>query len=298
MTFCKATIETTDRSDTVILDGHNLNVSTLMDLSEGGHLIELDKIGYEQMTKSRNVVEQSLQSEKPIYGLTTGLGAKVSEKLEASQLEEFSRQTLRGRAHAIGEPLPVRVVRAAMIIRLNSLLKGMSGASPAIADHLLLCIEKSLTPLVGGIGSIGASDLCLGATMGLSLIGEGFMVNGRGAVMPSSDAMSAHALRQSVSSLKHAQTAGAMTMEAFRSNLSPLGTFALTANPQPGQLEVASQLRKLLGGSGLWEQNMARKLQDPLSIRNIVQVHGAMESSIQFAKEIIEVEINASSDNL
>ncbi|NKB62812.1 MAG: phenylalanine and histidine ammonia-lyase [Gammaproteobacteria bacterium] len=325
MTPCADIVDESKSSSIVTLTGHDLSIDELMGLAGGKHRIKLEKTSFARLQKSRAVVETMLQSQEPVYGLTTGLGAKVSQKLDISQLEAFSFQTLRGRAHAIGEALPVESVRAAMVVRLNTLLKGMSGASPAVATHLLACLEKRITPVVGRIGSIGASDLCLGATLGLSLVGEGFMLTEQGAVLPSNEVMktvglkplalapgdglalasnstfsgavSAQALHRSILSLKNAQIASAMTMEAFRANPPPLAPFALTANPQSGQMQVAKELRKLLKGSRLWNAQIPRKLQDPLSIRNIVQVHGAMASAVNFSRDIIEIEINASSDN-
>lgn len=88
-----------------------------------------------------------------------------------------------------------------------------------------------------------------------------------------------------------------MTLEAFEANVSPLDPTALMANPQSGQVRAAEQLRGLLLGSDLCIEGKARKLQDPLSIRNIVQVHGALMDALGFAIPVVEIEINASSDN-
>ena len=110
-------------------------------------------------------------------------------------------------------------------------------------------------------------------------------------------AAAAMGLYKTISCLDRVQIATAMTMEAFRANLSPLDSFAQTVNPQPGLAEAAEQLSDLLRGSVLFDPAKARRLQDPLSIRNAVQVHGALISALNFAIDTVEVEMNASSDN-
>ena len=46
-------------------------------------------------------------------------------------------------------------------------------ASPAVADGLAAMLNAGVHPVIPASGSIGASDLCLLAYMGLALIGEG-----------------------------------------------------------------------------------------------------------------------------
>lgn len=89
----------------------------------------------------------------------------------------------------------------------------------------------------------------------------------------------------------------ALSLEGFRANLSALDPKLLALRPQAGQAQVVSALSALLAGSPLYEDGAARRLQDPLSIRNIPQVHGAAWAAADAAKSAIEDEISGASDN-
>lgn len=277
------------------------------------------------MKRSRDIVLQALKKGEKVYGLTTGLGARSDTALEASDIENFSMQTLRGRAQSIGSPLPVEMVRGAMLVRLNTLVIGGAGADPEMADCLLACLEKNVTPVVADIGSTGVADLCWGATMGLALAGEGQMIDQNGKVTEAINALgeanidplvpgpkdglciASHsgfvgamlALNTQASSvlLDAVQSTTAMTMEAMRANLTPLEPIAVALHPQQQQSEAASTLRQLLTGSKLFVAGESVRLQDPLSIRNAVHVHAAALAAIDSAKVISTAEVNSVTDN-
>jgi histidine ammonia-lyase len=125
------------------------------------------------MAAAREVVESYLADGRPAYGLTTGLGARVVERVPAETLAEFSRLTVLGRANAVGPPLPAELVRAALVVRANGLAHGGSGARPELAEALVALLERGVHPTVPSVGSIGAGDICLLAHVGLVLLGEG-----------------------------------------------------------------------------------------------------------------------------
>jgi len=308
----------------VILNGNSLSPQQLTEIASGEQ-VAVDPQAMALVVSARQVVMRALERGDKVYGLTTGLGSRVSETLSADALREFSYQTLRGRAHAIGAPLPVTMVRAAMAVRLNTFLKGAAGVDPPIVQHFVDCLNIGITPVVGDIGSIGASDLCIAATMGLSLVGEGLMTDSAGQVAASDQVMAAAGLRppalgpkdglalanhSSFSAaamalnviaadnlLQAVQGATAISMEAFVANLSPLDPLADHYRPQPGQQQAAEQLRYWLQGSWINDPANARRLQDPLSIRNVAQVHGAALAALSFAREAAAAEINGASDN-
>ena len=310
----------------VTLDGSNLSIDVLLALARcDDGAIRIADDGRLRMTRSREVVEEMLDSQEPVYGLTTGLGAKVTQKLTSEELVEFSYQTIRGRAHSLGKPLSKWQVRAAMIVRLNTLLLGSAGASPAVADFIVTILNNNIYPVIGNIGSIGASDLCWGATMGLAFIGEGEFSDQSGnrrsaaamleqlrmapLILKPKDglalanhssfsaALSAIAISQAASLLNSIQSATALTMEAYRANLSPLDATVQSIAPQSGPVHAADRLRWLLEGSRLFVAGQPRKIQDPLSIRNAVQVHGAAYMALEFAQKIVDCEINSCTDN-
>ena len=307
------------------LDGTSLTLAALSQAASEALPVELAPAGLAAMAQSHALVAQVIRDRVPVYGVTTGLGARAAEVLSAEALAEFSPQTLRGRAHAIGPEEDPRIIRAGLIVRLNTMLKGHSAARPEAAQHIAACLNAGLTPVVGQTGSIGAADLVLNATAGLALIGEGRMRDAKGRIGPSADLMLAHGIeplklapRDGLALANHsgatggmaalavsgaacafeaAQTAAALSMEAFRANTGPLAPHVLMVKPYPGQLQAAEGLRRRLAGGRLFEPGQARRLQDPLSFRNIAQIHGTAGMALARAADCLELEINSASDN-
>ena len=143
------------------LDGKSLSCKALEDAALGIPQISLCPEGLKQMSASRLLVEKAIANKTPVYGVTTGLGAKAGEALSDDELAQFSLQALRGRAHATGPFFQREHVRAALLVRLNTLLIGASGARPEIADGLKTWLEADITPAVRSYGSIGTGDLVL-----------------------------------------------------------------------------------------------------------------------------------------
>lgn len=313
-----------DPDKLVTLTGKDLAPRQLDRIAKGEAKVALAPEVKAVLLRDRAVVDRHVEGGEPVYGLTTGLGSKSTEALPREELAAFSLQTLRGRAQALGDPLTVSMARAVLVARLNGLCVGGSGASLAVAESLLACLNKAVTPVIPQTGSVGASDLCVQAVMGLALTGEGgmFFEGDRlpamealeragieplklgpkdGLALCSSSAFSAGlaAMGQvsALRALRSTQVAAAMTMEGFRANASPLRVEALEARPQPGQIAAGEELRTLLNGSLLLEPGNARRLQDPLSIRCVAQTHGAVYATLDFLAATLDAELNGASDN-
>ena len=91
--------------------------------------------------------------------------------------------------------------------------------------------------------------------------------------------------------------ATALSFEGFRANLSPLDPRVQAARPAPGQNEIAARLTALLAGSALWQEGAARRVQDPLSLRCVSQIHGAALASLRTARDHVELELNSAADS-
>ncbi len=308
------------------LDGHSLTCTALEAAALGRPEITLSDEGLARMARSRTLINDVIAREVPVYGVTTGLGALAGTALGADELAHYSTQTIRGRAHATGALLPAAEVRAALLVRLNTLLLGASGAAPQIAQGLRSVLEAGLTPAVGEHGSIGAGDLILNATAALALIGEGHFLSEDGMVrLNAADALNAASLdpltcgpRDGLALANHAgfsagvcalgvagasrayeaaQTAATLSLEGFRANLSPYDERVIALKAQAGEAEATRGICQRLAGSALFNPGEARRLQDPLSLRNIPQVHGLAHSAIAQARNIVETELNGASDN-
>ncbi|MEM7523049.1 MAG: aromatic amino acid lyase [Pseudomonadota bacterium] len=316
----------------VILTGRDLTALVVEEIA-AGRPVALAPEGVARMAESRRIVDRAVDEGRRVYGLTTGLGAKATEALSAEELSSFAYATIRGRAHAVGADLPAETCRAALAIRLNTMMSGASGAQPALALLMERCLAAGVAPAIRAVGSIGAADLMQGGDFGLALIGEGRMhdagagaeADAPGGIRPAAEALADAGLaphrpgpkdglalvsHSSVSAARAAlgvaaaravyhrlQTSAALSMEGFRANLSPLDLDVLAIRPQPGQDDAAAELSGLLAGSALWSPGAARRLQDPLSIRNLPQGHGALLAALRSAETAVEAELNGASDN-
>jgi histidine ammonia-lyase len=277
-----------------------------------------------RMELSRQVADKALAEGRAVYGLTTGLGERSVHAISGDEVHAFSLRTIAGRAHAVGTPLDAATVRALMATRLNGLCAGGSGAAPGIAVALADILNAGLVPHIPETGSIGASDLCMMAHLGLAMVGEGaFMVDG--AVRPGDEALRAAglapvelglkdglaicnassysaglaglALQEAGELIAAAQSAAALSLTGFRATLTPFDPRMAVARPQPGQARAAEELMRLLAGSGLDQPGAARRLQDPLSLRCIAPIHGAVYAALDFARDALMPELNGAADN-
>lgn len=312
------------QSPPITLDGNGLTPAFLFAIANGAS-IRIAPAALTTMTNARKVIEQAIATNKPVYGVTTGLGPRVTQAMPSDSIDTFSLNTIRGRAHGVGTPLDEHWVRAGVAVRINTLLLGAAGARPALAEHLSACLNAGLTPIIPETGTIGVADLCWGGAMGLAMIGEGEMRLPDGSIANAKQAMASAGIspfqpqpREGLALVSHStltagmaalgwmelqrcfestQTSAALTMEGFRANLSPLDERVLALRPQPGQTEAAVGLRSRLQGSALMTPGEARRLQDPLSIRNVVQVHGAVQAMLDVSLTTLTAEINGASDN-
>ena len=306
------------------LTGENLTVDGIVAVARKNQAVSLDPKALARMAAARKVVDDYLAADRPVYGLNTGLGARVTHRLSQAELAAFSKRTVEGRANAVGPRLPQETVRAVMVVRLNVLLRGGAGASPAVAGAIADCLNAGLTPVMPSIGSIGAGDLCVLAHLGQALIGQGEM-DCDGERLNATEALARKGLEPLVLGPKDglalcnassfsagraalvladahqiaelSSIAAALSLEGFRANLSPIDPRVAAARPAPGQAQAAARLRHLLTGGSLQEPGAARRLQDPISLRSASQVIGSLLAAIDFLAAPLEAEINGSGDN-
>ena len=91
--------------------------------------------------------------------------------------------------------------------------------------------------------------------------------------------------------------AGALSLEAFRANLSPLDPRVGALRPAPGQMEASQRLLRLLAGSDLMDTKNARRVQDPLSFRCLAPVMGAAFDQLARADAAIDADLNGAGDS-
>ncbi len=308
----------------VVVDGRTLSYGDVVAVAHHGAQVALTDEVLPRLARERAVVDDVVDRQIPTYGLTTGLGARSSYALPRTELDAFSVRTVRGRANAVGDPLPTPVVRAALLARVNGLAGGGSGVRPEIVRLLVALLNARVHPVIPEVGSIGASDLCQMAHVGLVVIGEGSaeygdeVLHGATALRragltpaalgpkdghvlcsasPLAAGVGALALHEAGAVLTLAQAVTALTYEGFRANTSPLDARVLALRPAPGQSRAAAELLALLDGGELTDPRNARRVQDPVSLRCAAQMHGAGYAALDFADAALAPELNGCGDN-
>ncbi len=277
-----------------------------------------------RLRAARAVVLRALERGDSIYGLTTGLGAAVDTRLANDAIPAFQARAIRARAVGVGEPLKTEAVRALLFARLVSICHSASGLSPALAQTIAAMLNAGVHPVIRGIGSLGEADLSPLAQAFLPLIGAGEAEFG-GDILPGGEAMAAagialpelgpkdglallNANSQGVGlaalaadalskALQASVVAGALALEAFRANLSPLDRDLATMRGMPAHGTGVDWLRRLLAGSDLFETGTARRVQDPLSFRCLAPVAGHASRAVAAARAAVEAELASICDS-
>ncbi len=117
---------------------------------------------------------QNFSADKLIYGLNTGFGPMAQYKVRQENLLQLQYNLIRSHCSGSGKLLPAVLVKALMIARLTSLMKGYSGVHTETVELLAALINKNIIPCIYEHGGVGASgDLVQLSHLALALIGEG-----------------------------------------------------------------------------------------------------------------------------
>jgi len=96
--------------------------------------------------------------------------------------------------------------------------------------------------------------------------------------------------------LKNSEIVAAMTLEALNANMKAYDERVHKVRGYPGAITSAENIRKITAGSELLAQP-GKKVQDAYSLRSVAQVVGAARDSWEWAKRMIEIELNGAADN-
>jgi histidine ammonia-lyase len=311
---------------TVYLDGETLTLTEVYMVAYHQVKVEVASDSWSKVLASRGVIERILRSGETVYGVNTGFGSLVNTQIEVDQLKELQRNLIRSHATAIGPAMEKEMVRAMMVIRLNSLCKGYSGVHPDVLNQIVDYLNHDITPHVPRIGSLGASgDLAPLSHIALSLIGEGYVLH-QGERVPTIDklkekglvgvelrakdglslingtsqmtaylAISAYKLSKI---LPIADMIYCSSLDAAKGSATPLMELVHNVRPHPGQTLVARRMRKIIRDSMILESHThCERVQDPYSFRCAPQVHGAVHESFQRLLDTLQIELNSSTDN-
>lgn len=312
---------------TILLSGEELSIGDVWTVAVDGDQVGVAPVARERMRKARELVARAVHGEhEHTYGINTGFGKFVSQVIPAEQTSALQLRLLRSHACGVGDPYPPEIVRAAMLLRANTLAKGYSGARVEVVELLVECINRGVLPSVPSRGSVGASgDLAPLAHLALPLVGEGeawvddelldgaealarvglapmelhakeglSLVNGT-QFMAATAALGLTRARRLQSA---ADIACAMSVEALQGSRTSFLPQIHELRPFRGQRASAANLLQLLDGSAIIEAHRwCDKVQDAYSLRCAPQVHGAARDLLDYVEYVVSTELNAATDN-
>src|SRR6056297_122354 len=110
---------------------------------------------------------------KVIYGINTCFGPMAQYKISEKDQKDLQYNLIRSHAAGSGKPISNLYVKALMLARLNSFMRGYSGVHPDAVHLLKDFINLDIYPKIFEHGGVGASgDLVQLAHLALNLIGE------------------------------------------------------------------------------------------------------------------------------
>lgn len=308
------------------LTGNDLTLAELLSIADDGEQVTVAADARARVDAARAVVDQRAMGDAPVYGINTGFGSFAETRIDRDDLAQLQINLVRSHSAGVGEPLPVRAVRASMALRANVLAKGFSGIRLDTLDALVALLNRGVHPYVPSRGSVGASgDLAPLAHISLVLIGEGDVWNGR-ETGPARDALLAAGLAPVTLGAKEglalingtqvstavtalalagaerlaraADLTAALSIDALQGSVHPFESRVHLPRPFAGQAIVADNLMRLMHGSRI---NAAHancgRVQDAYSMRCVPQVHGAAREAFAWVHHIIQIEMNAATDN-
>jgi len=278
------------------LDGSSLTRAQLVATARERVPVVLDEAQLARVQRAADFLADKVSCGEPTYGVTTGFGSNADkllgahrlrdelpgghpEKPEGTLLEELQHNLITTHAVCVGKPFAEDVVRAMLVIRINTLMRGHSGIRVETLRALAALLNSGVVPVVPEKGSVGASgDLAPLSHLAIVLLGggeafyqgerlpgaealeraglapirlsfkEGLALNNGTAQMLATAALALDTLEYL---LDTADLAAAMTLDAFAGRSGALRPEVHALRPHPGQVETAGHVRELLTESTL-----------------------------------------------
>ena len=328
----------------VILSGSNLNIPEIIAVARKNPIVEFtkDKKILNRIRECYLNMIKDIKKGVPIYGCNTGFGARASHIVNTGSPTRrlaLAKRISEGITHidvSVGPHFESEVVRAAILIRINMLMKGVSAVKLRDLEIYRQMLNKQLTPCVNQYGGIGASgDLAhncriLNAARQMDNV---YIKDQNGQISSAKDAFGKAGIRKlkldpkaglglvngdnfstalasilaidTLQVLVLATAIGAMTIEVLRGSNRTFHPLLSQVRPHQGQKEVAYVYRYLLSGSKLIFNEMREhkkrkagiKIQDGYSLRGIAQYHGVNIEKVKAYLKTITINANSVSDN-
>lgn len=303
----------------------HLTIEEVGAILENHATLELSDDARQRIVRCRKYLDKKIaESDVPIYGVTTGFGSLCNVSVDKDRLAQLQVNLIMSHACGVGSRVPNDIVKIMLFLKAQSLSYGYSGCQVETVERLIDFFNNDIYPVVYTQGSLGASgDLVPLAHLCLPLLGmgeveyKGERMSGEAilqkmnwkpiqlaskeglALLNGTQNMNAYAVwavLQSERLCDWAVKIGVMSLEAYDGRIEPFTHAVHAVRPHKGQIDTAAHIRELLEGSELIKQPKVN-VQDPYSFRCMPQVHGASKDTLAYVRSVIEIELNAATDN-
>ncbi|MEF8756883.1 MAG: aromatic amino acid lyase, partial [Halobacteriales archaeon] len=128
----------------VRIDGESLTPEEVAAVAREGARVALTDEARTKIRASRERIEDILEHDEAVYGVNTGFGDLVSERIPKEDLETLQENLIRSHASGTGSELDREVVRAMMLARANTLAKGYSGIREPVVEALVTMLNEGV----------------------------------------------------------------------------------------------------------------------------------------------------------
>ncbi len=308
-----------------LISNEHLSIDDIRAIIDNDTQLALSEDAIMRIKKCREYLDNKMESQKaPIYGINTGFGSLYKHSISKEDLGKLQTNLVMSHACGTGDEVPLEVVRLMIFLKIQSLSYGHSGVQLKTVERLIDFYNKSIYPVVYQQGSLGASgDLSPLAHLSLPLLGMGevyfegekreakdilkqfkwepiSLQSKEGlALLNGTQFMSAYAVHCLISAHKInflSDLIGATSLDAYDGRIEPFHPKVHEVRAHQGQIDTAAFINEILEGSELIKRHKTH-VQDPYSFRCMPQVHGASKDAIDYVTNVVETEINSTTDN-
>src|SRR5437667_6176004 len=161
------------RSSMRSIDGRSLDLDDVIAVARRGEPVRLAPAAAKRVDASRRALEKVVAKGSLAYGIKTGFGELANVPISDADVRALQLNLLRSHAIGLGPPLRRDEVRAALLLRANTLAMGYSGVRRILVTRLLDLLNRGVHPVIPSRGSLGPTgDLPPLAPPALALVAE------------------------------------------------------------------------------------------------------------------------------
>ena len=267
-----------DLKSPLVIDGYSLTTLDIFHtVSDPKKQIAVSKETEERIDASHKLLNQFVADNRVIYGVNTSLGGFVNWLIPIDNAQQLQENLIAAVATNVGTYFEDRIVRAAMLVRLNSLSRGASAISPKNFHKLMQIYNAGIIPCVPSKGSLGASG-DLGPLAAIALVATGkWKAKYQGEILPADEALkragiepmqlsfkeglslingtsmmtglAALLVEQAITLVKTYDAISCLTFEGLKVKKKPFNPLVHEHKPHRGQLQTAKNIWALLQDS-------------------------------------------------